>query len=336
MSYGFNRRVPGGTLTDMQPNPREAVSVEMHAGSSPMAQARLPLLTAIQRPGLITPSGDPRATGFARLPRATPMNAYTLVGLTALTLLFALEGALPYYRRDGSRYAHALRNLSLALAAGALGALMAPLLLWSTSLAAEHGIGLCNMGELHPAICAVVAFVLFDLWMYAWHRANHEIPFLWRFHRVHHTDSAMDSTTALRFHPGEILFSTLVNCLVLAVLGMNLAMLALYKTVMILVILFHHSNLRVPDRLDQRLRQIIVPPSMHRVHHSHQRAETNSNYGTVFSFWDRLFGSYRTRARYDDIRFGIGAYDGPDWQRPLRLLALPWRPLTQLPSGNHP
>ena len=117
--------------------------------------------------------------------------------------------------------------------------------------------------------------------------------------------------------------------LILAALGMSLAMFALYKTVMIAVVLFHHSNVRVPDALDRALRRAIVPPSMHRVHHSHLRVETDSNYGTVFSFWDRLFGSYRTRDRYDDIRFGIGAYEEPDWQRPLRLLTLPLRPLGQ-------
>ncbi|MGB5833285.1 MAG: sterol desaturase family protein [Thiohalocapsa sp.] len=255
------------------------------------------------------------------------MSYDTIVGLSVLALLFALEGALPFYRNGPNRYAHAMRNFALALIAGALGALLAPLVVLSTKLAAEQGIGLCNLIDAHPAVCGVVTFLLFDLWMYAWHRANHEIAFLWRFHRVHHTDPAMDSTTALRFHPGEILFSTLMNGLVLAALGMSLAVLAFYKAVMVTVILFHHSNLRVPDSLDHALRRVVVPPSMHRVHHSELRAETNSNYGTIFSFWDRLFGSYRTRKSYDDIRFGIGAYDGPDWQRPLRLLALPLRPL---------
>lgn len=251
-------------------------------------------------------------------------------------MLFALEGALPFYRGGGNRYAHALRNFTLALVAGAVTALMAPLLLLSTQLAAAHGIGLGNMIDGYPTIIAVVTLILFDLWMYAWHRANHEIPFLWRFHRVHHSDPAMDSTTALRFHPGEILFSTLVNRLILAALGMSLAMLAFYKSVMIAVILLHHSNVRVPAAIDRALRLVIVSPTMHRVHHSRRRIETDSNYGTVFSFWDRLFGSYRTRARYDDIRFGIGAYDSPDWQRPLRLLRLPLQPLGQPSSGSNP
>ncbi|MGB5737255.1 MAG: sterol desaturase family protein [Thiohalocapsa sp.] len=257
------------------------------------------------------------------------MSNTTIVGLAVLALLFALEGALPFYRNNGNRYSHALRNGVLALLAGAFGALMAPLLLLSTQLASDQGIGLVIWLDLHPVARALVSFVLFDLWMYSWHRANHEFPFLWRFHRVHHTDPTMDSTTALRFHPVEILFSTLLHCVVVVALGMSLAALVFYNTVMISVILFHHSNVRVPDALDRAIRLIVVPPSMHRVHHSQLRVETDSNYGTVFSFWDRLFGSFRTRDRYEDIHFGIGAYGAPRWQRPMRLLLLPLRPLDQ-------
>ncbi|MCF7985786.1 MAG: sterol desaturase family protein [Thiohalocapsa sp.] len=257
------------------------------------------------------------------------MDPSMLIGAAVLAVLFALEGAIPFYRGRSGRYAHAARNLSLAVASGAVGAAMAPLIVLSTQWAAERGFGLCQALALHPVVCAVTAFVLFDAWMYAWHRANHEIPLLWRFHRVHHTDPAMDSTTALRFHPGEIMLSTLLNCVVLAALGAGIAVLAVYKSVMIVIIQFHHSNVRVPAALDHRLRLLIVPPSMHRVHHSHLRAETDSNYGTIFSFWDRLFGSYRTRRRYDDIRFGIGAYDSVDWQNPLRLLSLPFRALSE-------
>lgn len=257
------------------------------------------------------------------------MDSSTLIGAAILAVLFTLEGVAPFYRGRRGRYAHAARNLALAVLAGATGAAMAPLLVLSTQLAADHGFGLCNIAPMHPAACAVIAFVLFDAWMYVWHRANHEIPLLWRFHRVHHTDPAMDSTTALRFHPGEIVLSTLLNCLVLAALGAGIAVLAAYKVVMIAVIQFHHSNVRVPQALDRRLGLIIVPPSMHRVHHSHLRAETDSNYGTIFPFWDRLLGSYRTRSDYSNIRFGVGAYDSVEWQNPLRLLAMPFRSLPQ-------
>jgi sterol desaturase/sphingolipid hydroxylase (fatty acid hydroxylase superfamily) len=254
------------------------------------------------------------------------MSIDTIIGLIALVALFAAEGFLPAYAGRERRLRHGADNLVLAATSAAVGAVAAPLLVLSVEYAASHKLGLCPALELGWPVCAALTFVLFDLWMYAWHRANHRVPFLWRFHRVHHTDPAMDSTTALRFHPGEILMSTLANCLVLMALGMSLGMLVLYKSLMVLVILFHHSNLAVPASLDARLRRIIVPPSMHRVHHSAIRAETDSNYGTVFSFWDRLFGSFRLRSDPELIRFGIGAYDDATWQKPLRLLRLPLEP----------
>lgn len=252
------------------------------------------------------------------------MSPDAIVGLVVLASLFALEGALPYYRGRLHRYAHGAPNIALALLSGAVNAAASPLLLAATQLAAERGWGLCQVLDLGGLACAIIAFVLFDLWMYAWHRANHEFPLLWRFHRVHHTDTAMDSTTALRFHPGEILLSNLLNAPVLIALGMGFDAFVSYKAVMVTVILFHHSNIGVPARLDRGLRALIVPPSMHRVHHSELGFETNSNYGTVFSFWDRLLGSFRLREDLAGIRFGIGRFGSREWQRPSRLLILPF------------
>ena len=265
------------------------------------------------------------------------MTPDLIVGLIALTVLFTLEGALPFYpdraRRD--RYTHGLRNGTLMLINGAISALLVPLVLGAVALAASHQFGLgrwlavalADAGwggpALVTAVVTVVAILAFDLWMYVWHRANHRIPLLWRFHQVHHTDTAMDSTTALRFHPGELVLSTLFNLPVLVLLGLTLNQFVLYKASMLLVILFHHSNVRVPNDWDRRLRAVIVPPSLHRVHHSRIRRETDSNYGTIFSFWDRLFGSFRLRPDVAAIRFGTGHHDSAPWQSPWRLLLLP-------------
>jgi sterol desaturase/sphingolipid hydroxylase (fatty acid hydroxylase superfamily) len=220
-----------------------------------------------------------------------------------------------------------LRNGTLAALNGALGALLAPLLLGAIALAEQHGLGLRHWlpldGALGVVLAVLLSVLLFDLWMYAWHRANHEIPFLWRFHQVHHTDPAMDATTALRFHPGELLISSLLNLVIVIALGLGMTELILYKSLMLPVILFHHSNLNLPGRWDARLRWLVVPPSMYRVHHSRIPRETNSNYGTVFSFWDRLFGSFRLRPDPEAIVFGTGHHDGPAWQRVPRLLRLP-------------
>ncbi|RKT47678.1 sterol desaturase family protein [Thiocapsa rosea] len=244
-------------------------------------------------------------------------------GLAVLTTLFALEGVIPFYDQASGRWSHAARNIGLALMAGLVGALMAPLILMSIELAKTRGWGLLNAIDMPAAIAVVAGLLLFDGWMYLWHRANHEIPLLWRLHRVHHTDPRMDSTTAFRFHPGEIALSTLLNTAVILVLGLGLATLILYKFLMVMVIVLHHSNIRVPEAWDRRLRILVVPPSMHRVHHSEITAETNSNYGTIFSFWDRFLGSFRLRDDLHRIRFGIGYFEGPQWQTPLQLLMLP-------------
>lgn len=263
------------------------------------------------------------------------MSLDAWIGLTLLAVLFLLEGAIPYYQGRRGRHLHGLRNLGLAIVSGAVGAALTPLLLLSAELAESRGWGLCHLLGLGGPVCGALAFVLFDLWMYAWHRANHQAPLLWRLHRVHHSDPAMDSTTALRFHPGEILLSTLANCVVLVAIGMSFDVFVFYKAVMIAVILFHHSNIAVTVRFDRALRRLVVPPSMHRVHHSELRQETDSNYGTVFSFWDRLFRSFRLREDERRIRFGIGRFAGAEWQGPLRLLALPFFDEPRALTANH-
>lgn len=251
------------------------------------------------------------------------MTADAWVGLVMLPLLFLLEGLRPFYTARRGRWRHGGRNLGLGLISGVIGALTSPLLVLVMAWSQSSEVGLRYLLGLGPVAGTLVTFVLFDLWMYLWHRANHRIALLWRLHRVHHTDPAMDATTALRFHPGEILLSGLANAVVLPLLGMTLPVFIVYKSVMIAVILFHHSNVAVPLRVDHALRLVLVPPSMHRIHHSERRAETDSSYGTVFSIWDRLFGSFRRRADQHAIVFGIGRFGDDAWQRPLALLRLP-------------
>lgn len=281
------------------------------------------------------------------------MSIDLIIGLIVLTVLIALETLLPFYRGRRQRLQHGLRNGALALTAGAIGAVMAPLTLAVMALTAAHGFGLVHWlsaplthwfaqgpladlsgtadraALLAALCCGVLVLVLFDLWMYLWHRLNHQVPLLWRFHQVHHTDPAMDATTALRFHPGEILLSNLLRLPVIAVLGMGLTHLLVYQVAMLPVIMLHHSNVRIPDWLDHGLRALLVPPSLHRVHHSDRRGETNSNYGTVFSIWDRLFGTLVIRPDLQSIRFGTGRMDGPQWQGVRQLLWLPLRRLRE-------
>lgn len=176
-----------------------------------------------------------------------------------------------------------------------------------------------------PAVAGMcVAFILFDLWMYWWHRANHRIPLLWRLHRAHHNDIAMDSTTALRFHPVEVVISSVLNLAIIAVYGLRTEHLFVYNIVFQPVIFFHHSNLRVPAMLDSVLRSLIVTPAMHRIHHSVEVVETNSNYGSVFSFWDRFFGTYTSASMKEKITIGLPYFREIHWQGIWGFLKIPF------------
>lgn len=253
-----------------------------------------------------------------------------LVLALAVAVLWIAEGVAPLFgefvRDVRKRTIHGLRNAALAVINGLLGVLILGLLIaGSIALASSQGFGLMRLVEWPFWIEAIIAMILFDIWMYWWHRINHEIPFLWRFHRVHHSDPRMDATTALRFHPGEIILSTAARLIVLNLIGMELWQLALYELIATPIIIFHHSNIKLPRRIDDALRWLIVTPWMHWVHHSRIRPETNSNYSSLLSVWDRVFGSYKFRHDPEDIQFGLDEY--PDEEEKQRLAAMLKTPL---------
>ncbi|MBP9948054.1 MAG: sterol desaturase family protein [Vicinamibacteria bacterium] len=206
----------------------------------------------------------------------------------SVAALWLVESYAPHFAafiRDArSRRVHAFRNAAMALINGLLGiAALGTLIGGSVALADAHHFGLLRLAVLPAWLKTITALLVFDCWMYWWHRINHAVPFLWRFHRVHHSDPRMDVTTALRFHPGEIALSTAVRLVVANLIGMELWHLALYELIALPIVAFHHSNIAMPRRADDALRWLIVTPWMHWVHHSRQRAETNSNYSSLLS-----------------------------------------------------
>ena len=250
----------------------------------------------------------------------------TSVTAYGLTLLLTLESWLPAAGNRRRRLRHTARNLTLwLLNALALALLAAPLIANVAEWAEERQFGLLNLLSLPPAFATVTAILLFDGWLYLLHRANHKVGFLWRFHRVHHSDPEMDATTALRFHTGEVLISAALRLAVIPLLGIALWQLLLYESLMMPVIMFHHSNVKFPEKVDRWLRVLVASPAIHRVHHSRARVETDSNYSIIFSFWDRIGGSVRLRKDGRPIDFGLDEYDGEEWQRVSRLLTTPFQ-----------
>ena len=227
----------------------------------------------------------------------------------ALVALLAWETAQPFFplfRRTSDRARHAVRNLALgALNAALVALLFAGLWLAVTQWAAAHRFGLLNFLDLAPGLRAALAVLLLDAWSYLWHWLNHRVPFFWRFHRWHHADRAMDVTTASRFHTGEIVLSSVLRIPVLALIGCGIEELALYELLLFAVVQFHHANIALPGRLDRVLRLFVVTPSLHKVHHSVVRAESDSNYASLFSWWDRVFRTRRIVREPWRIVFGL-------------------------------
>jgi sterol desaturase/sphingolipid hydroxylase (fatty acid hydroxylase superfamily) len=185
-------------------------------------------------------------------------------------------------------------NLGLGAANFLLGVLLSALFaVAAATWAAEAGFGLFNWADAPMWLAAPLAVVLLDLAVYWQHRALHAVPFLWPLHRLHHRDAAMDLTTGVRFHPGEIVVSGFWKAGVAALLGAPVAAVVIFEVILAVASLWEHTNLRLPARADGLLRRVLVTPAMHLVHHGADGDDMRHNYGFSTSLWDRLFRSYR-------------------------------------------
>ena len=147
--------------------------------------------------------------------------------------------------------------------------------------------------------------LLLDLWIYWWHRANHEMPFLWRFHQVHHLDEFLDTTSAFRFHFGEVVLSALARALLVLLFDMPMTSVIVFEALVLASAIFHHSDAKLAPSVERALSMVVITPGIHWVHHHAVRADTDSNYGTFFSFWDRLFGTRSRTERFAGMPLGV-------------------------------
>jgi sterol desaturase/sphingolipid hydroxylase (fatty acid hydroxylase superfamily) len=172
------------------------------------------------------------------------------------------------------------------------------------------------------ALGLALDLVLLDLFIYWWHRANHELPLLWRFHEVHHLDRFLDTTSAVRFHFGEVILSAFARGGFILLAGLPVSSVVVFEVLVLAAAVFHHSNLRLPAGLEKALSLLVITPSIHWVHHHAVRRDTDSNYGTIFSFWDRLFGSRSRTGRRPEMAIGVERRRERDF---LGLLLSPFR-----------
>jgi sterol desaturase/sphingolipid hydroxylase (fatty acid hydroxylase superfamily) len=225
------------------------------------------------------------------------LNAEPTLRLAAflgiLVTMALWEAAAPRRRRDIPRVTRWTNNIALVVLDTAILRLTFPILAVGLAvMAKEQGWGLFNIFDVPIWVSIVASMLLLDLAIYLQHVMFHAVPGLWRLHRMHHADLDFDATTGLRFHPIEILISMGVKLAVVAALGPPAVAVLLFEVLLNATALFNHANINLPRRLDRVLRLVVVTPDMHRVHHSVDPRETNSNYGFNLPWWDRLLGTY--------------------------------------------
>jgi sterol desaturase/sphingolipid hydroxylase (fatty acid hydroxylase superfamily) len=260
------------------------------------------------------------------------MSAFAAAAL--LGLMWAAEWAAPLVVRGPGRTAHGARNIAVGAAAAAVRVLgLTAALAYVTSAAQRDGAGLLR--PLDGTIAAwVMSFLILDLWNYTFHVLCHKTPLLWRFHTVHHTDVAPDSTTALRFHFGEVMAGGIGYLIVLPLAGITMPELLFYEAVLIASSIFHHANLRLPVGVERVLRWVIVTPGMHAVHHSKWVGQTDSNYSPVLAVWDWLFETMR-EGDPAAMEYGLDGYGEKEHSTVRGLMAMPMGPVKSEP-GRRP
>ncbi len=249
-----------------------------------------------------------------------------------LGLMLGWEALRPRRQVPADNWHRRVTNLALVVCNSLLARLLVPVATVGVALeAAQRGWGLLNWLAVPPPLAVLLAIVLLDLAIYAQHVVFHHVPVLWRLHRVHHTDLALDATSGLRFHPLEIVLSLLFKMLVVLLLGAPVLAVVLFEILLNAMAVFNHGNVYIPAGLDRALRALLVTPDMHRVHHSVIKAETNSNYGFNLSCWDRLFRTYTEQPRDGQLGMTIGLTEFRDPRR-LGLLGLLRQPF--IPAGR--
>jgi sterol desaturase/sphingolipid hydroxylase (fatty acid hydroxylase superfamily) len=256
----------------------------------------------------------------------------TEVRLGAFGAVFALmaawEIAAPRRALSQSRSLRWTGNLGITLLNSLLLRILLPLTaVGAADFVAGHGAGLLNLFAVPRPAAFLLALAALDLAIYLQHLMFHAVPVLWRLHRMHHADLDFDVTTGARFHPVEIALSMLVKFAVIVLLGPPAAAVLLFEVLLNATAMFNHSNVRMPHGVDRVLRVLVVTPDMHRIHHSVEAAECNSNFGFNFPWWDRLFGTYRKApaAGHEQMTIGIRQFRTARDLRLDQMLLQPFR-----------
>jgi sterol desaturase/sphingolipid hydroxylase (fatty acid hydroxylase superfamily) len=264
-------------------------------------------------------------------PISSPIRAFIIGSWFAALVWWEQRHALR--RTVDSKVKRDVRNIVVAALAGAVVQFIeVPVAFGLAQQVQEKRWGLVQQLPVPPLARAILAIVLLDYTLYLWHVLTHRVPFLWRFHEVHHIDREMDATTALRFHFGEVAISVLFRAAQVLAIGPAPIAVASWQIFLFVCILFHHSNVRLPLGWERRLARLVVTPRLHGIHHSIAPADMNSNWSSGLTAWDWLHGTLRTQVRQDSIVVGVAGHRSDSDQRLANVLVLPFRESVEVPE----
>jgi len=279
-------------------------------------------------------------TQLPTVPKALPvwLNA-TLICGTFATLLW-LEHRRPLRRQTESKLIRNMRNLAMvAVSAMTIWLIERPVASALAQFVEREQWGLVQYLQGPAWLKVVLSVLLLDYTLYLWHVLTHKVPVLWRFHRVHHADLDLDTSTALRFHCLEMMLSVPWRAAQVLAIGVAPLTLAIWQTATLLAILLHHSNVEIPLYIERWLCRFIVTPRMHGIHHSMIREEANANWSTIFAFPDYLHRTRKLNVPQQAVTIGVPAYRDPQELTLAKIMAMPFgkqRPTWQLPGDGSP
>ncbi|MBS1665090.1 MAG: sterol desaturase family protein [Bacteroidetes bacterium] len=251
--------------------------------------------------------------------------------LVMLVLMYSIESVWPYLRRPVNRWRHDWRNFVVSIISFVVNGFIGLGVVTFVQQTEMSRWGVMNLLGVGDGVKIVLGVLLLDLADYVSHNLQHRIAFLWLFHRVHHSDPNLNATSSLRFHPVDVVVAQgVAMCVAVLVFGIPMVAVIIYGTLGLLLLVPQHSNFRMPDWVERYVSWVFVTPGWHKIHHSSDQRQTDSHFCDVFTFWDRIFGTWH-RVKPDEIKYGLEEF-GEDRQHRVGYLML--SPFKKLRAGG--
>jgi sterol desaturase/sphingolipid hydroxylase (fatty acid hydroxylase superfamily) len=252
-------------------------------------------------------------------------NVQPIVLIVMLILMYCVENVFPYLSPPANSNRHYKRNFTITIFNFFLNAALGIVVVMAIELTAKNNWGLLNQINLPMTAKIIAGILLFDFGSYLTHNLQHKMPFLWRFHRIHHSDNHLNVSSSLRFHPVDTVVSQCIyQSLGVMIIGLPISAFVIYGTIAIPLLILQHSNVRFPQKLERFMSLVFATPGWHKIHHAAEQEQTDSHYGDVFTFWDRIFGTWGKKQPHE-ITYGLAEFSEDRHHRVVHLMVSPFK-----------